>query len=105
MPGTVRQEPFYIATDSDLTSAYEPWALKALKFNLKHAFLLFRSRPSSMLFNDAGFVRFRLGNDPNLAQTDVLRQSCQVTNHPRKDRAAETVMSVSKKYKSNRTFN
>ena len=30
-----------------------------------------------MLFNDAGFVRFRLGNDPSLAQTDVLRQSCQ----------------------------
>ena len=31
-----------------------------------------------MLFNDAGFVRFRLGNDPSLAQTDVLSQSSQV---------------------------
>ena len=36
-----------------------------------------RSRPSSMLFNDAGFVRFRLGNDPSLAQQEVMRQSCQ----------------------------
>lgn len=40
------------------------------------------SRPSSMLFNDAGFVRFRLGQDPGLAQAELLRQSCQdlVTN-------------------------
>ena len=30
------------------------------------------SRPSSMLFNDAGFVRFRIGND----QSEV-RQSCE----------------------------
>ena len=35
------------------------------------------SRPSSMLFNDAGFVRFRLGNDPSLAQAEMLRQSCE----------------------------
>jgi len=31
-----------------------------------------RSRPSSMLFNDAGFVRFRLGNDPSLGQAEDL---------------------------------
>ena len=30
------------------------------------------SRPSSMLFNDAGFVRFRIGNDQS-----ELRQSCE----------------------------
>ena len=35
------------------------------------------SRPSSMLFNDAGFVRFRLGNESSLAQADPSRQSCQ----------------------------
>ena len=33
-----------------------------------------------MLFNDSGFVRFRLGNDPSVNQQDVLRQSCQVIN-------------------------
>jgi hypothetical protein len=37
-----------------------------------------RSRPSSMLFNDSGFVRFRLGNDPSVNPQEVLRQSCQV---------------------------
>ena len=35
------------------------------------------SRPSSMLFNDAGFVRFRIGNDAPVTQADLLRQSCQ----------------------------
>ena len=35
------------------------------------------SRPSSMLFNDAGFVRFRIGNDQALAQAENGRQSCQ----------------------------
>lgn len=34
-----------------------------------------RSRPSSMLFNDSGFVRFRMGGDPSLAQVEVLNQS------------------------------
>ncbi|TRY80477.1 hypothetical protein TCAL_02976 [Tigriopus californicus] len=42
----------------------------ALYSNLKNP-----SRPSSMLFNDSGFVRFRMGDDPNLPQDDVLRQS------------------------------
>lgn len=36
------------------------------------------SRPSSMLFNDAGFVRFRLQVDPQQAMEDVLRKS---SNH------------------------
>ena len=35
-----------------------------------------QSRPSSMLFNESGFVRFRLGNDPSLCQAEMLRQSC-----------------------------
>ena len=35
-----------------------------------------QSRPYSMLFNESGFVRFRLGNDPSLGQTEMLRQSC-----------------------------
>ncbi len=34
-----------------------------------------RSRPSSMLFNDSGFVRFRTNGDPGLEQEQVLRQS------------------------------
>ncbi|XP_047477774.1 uncharacterized protein LOC125031204 [Penaeus chinensis] len=33
------------------------------------------SRPSSMLFNDAGFVRFRMQVDPQQAMEDVLRKS------------------------------
>jgi hypothetical protein len=33
------------------------------------------SRPSSMLFNDAGFVRFRMGGDPGRMVDEVLRQS------------------------------
>lgn len=32
-------------------------------------------RPSSMLFNDAGFVRFRMQVDPQQAMEDVLRKS------------------------------
>ena len=43
-----------------------------------------RSRPSSMLFNDAGFVRFRLGNDPSLGQVEVMRKSCQDLTAPDK---------------------
>jgi len=34
-----------------------------------------RSRPSSMLFNDSGFVRFCIGEDPHLAQEEILHQS------------------------------
>nr|XP_053650708.1 uncharacterized protein LOC128701141 [Cherax quadricarinatus] len=35
------------------------------------------SRPSSMLFNDAGFVRFRMQVDPQQAMDEVLRKSLQ----------------------------
>ena len=34
-----------------------------------------RSRPSSMLFNDSGFVRFRAQGDPGLGQEEVLQKS------------------------------
>jgi len=54
-----------------------------------------RSRPSSMLFNDAGFVRFRLGNDPSLAQGEVLRQSCQDLTIQEQDGSSETVVNPS----------
>ena len=33
------------------------------------------SRPSSMLYNEAGFVRFRMGGDPGRMVDEVLRQS------------------------------
>ncbi|XP_045596243.1 LOW QUALITY PROTEIN: uncharacterized protein [Procambarus clarkii] len=35
------------------------------------------SRPSSMLFNDAGFVRFRMQVDPQQGMDEVLRKSLQ----------------------------
>ncbi|KAK7084230.1 hypothetical protein SK128_005885, partial [Halocaridina rubra] len=35
------------------------------------------SRPSSMLFNDAGFVRFRMQVDPQQCVDDILRKSLQ----------------------------
>ncbi|XP_071531974.1 uncharacterized protein [Panulirus ornatus] len=35
------------------------------------------SRPSSMLFNDAGFVRFKMQVDPQQAMDEVLRKSLQ----------------------------
>jgi len=54
-----------------------------------------RSRPSSMLFNDAGFVRFRLGNDPSLAQGEVLRQSCQDLTIQEQEGSSETVVNPS----------
>ena len=47
------------------------------------------SRPSSMLYNEAGFVRFRMGGDPGRMVDEVLRQSTdnlvageQETRHP-----------------------
>jgi len=65
-PGPVRNSGGCTSQQSEDSSATLDTALYS---NL-------RSRPSSMLFNDAGFVRFRLGNDPSLGQVEVMRQSC-----------------------------
>merc|ERR1712223_1153536 len=66
-PGPVRNSGGCTSQQSEESSATLDTALYS---NL-------RSRPSSMLFNDAGFARFRLGNDPNLGKVEVMRQSCQ----------------------------
>ena len=44
-----------------------------------------RSRPSSMLFNDSGFVRFRGQGDPGVAQEEVLKQSTDDLTRAGKD--------------------
>ena len=61
-PGPVRNSGGCASQQSEESSATLDTALYS---NL-------RSRPSSMLFNDAGFVRFRLGNDPSLGQVEVI---------------------------------
>ena len=63
-PGPVRNSGGCTSQQSEESSATLDTALYS---NL-------RSRPSSMLFNDAGFVRFRLGNDPSLGQVEVIQQ-------------------------------
>ncbi|XP_023338915.1 uncharacterized protein LOC111709480 [Eurytemora carolleeae] len=63
-----------------------------------------RSRPSSMLFNDAGFVRFRLGNDPSLAQTDVLSQSSQDLAESRGPEAGQGAEALRESIRGSRSF-